>query len=345
MMRLRAIGIATVGGLVLALAACGSSSTPAATGSAPAGGQIGYSESFLTDAFQVQLVKQLGSQASAQGVDLLPATDSNGDPAKQNSDIATLLARGVKGLIVVPVDSKAVVPAIEQANKQGVPVVTVDLGATAGKIAMVVRADNVYMGKAGCESMGKLLNGQGTVLNLQGDLATSNGQDRTKGFTDCMASEFPNIHVVSKPMNWKPEECTAATQTVLSTQKIDGIFMGSESVCLAGVTQVLQTQQKLAKVGAPGHVVAVGIDGSPAALTALRAGTLDAVISQPLDLYAKYGILYIKAAMAGKTFTAGPTDHGSTIVKVGDSFEDRLPSPTVTITNVDDPTLWGNGKG
>ncbi|MEU3169211.1 sugar ABC transporter substrate-binding protein [Streptosporangium sp. NPDC006930] len=334
----------------LTLTACSSGDTTATGDSAASGeptaadsGEIGFSESFLTDAFQVQLVKQLGEQATAAGVNLLPAVNADGDAAKQNADITTLLGRGVKGLIVVPVDSKAVAPAIDRANKQNVPVVTVDLGADSGKIYMVVRADNVFMGTAACEYMGKQINGEGTVLDLQGDLATQNGQDRSKGFTTCMAEKFPNVKVISKPMNWKPDECATQAQTVLSTEKLTGLFMGSESVCLAGVQQALRQQGKLTKVGDADHIVTVGIDGSKAALEAVREGTLDAVVSQPLDLYAKYGIQYIKDAIEGKTYQAGPTDHDSTIVEVGESLQDLLPSPTVTKENVDDPSLWGNG--
>lgn len=340
----RAGRVLTVLAVAVSVSATACSSDSSTGGGAGAsGGDIGYSESFLTDAFQVQLVKALGDQAKAQGANLLPAVNANGDAAKQNADIATLLGRGIKGLIVVPVDSKAIAPAIKRANDKKVPVVSVDLGSSSGKIAMVVRADNVYMGTAACQYMGKQLKGQGTALNLQGDLATQNGQDRSKGFTNCMAKEFPNITVISKPMNWKPEQCTTQAQTVLSTQKIDGLFMGSESVCLAGVQKVLQNQGKLTKVGDPGHIVSVGIDGSKPGLAAVRAGTLDAIISQPLDLYAKYGIDYIKQAMAGKTFTPGKTDHNSTIVQVGEALEDQLPSPTVTKENASDPSLWGNG--
>lgn len=325
-------------------ASAGQTSTGQASGGGTdANGEIGFSESFLTDPFQVQLVKQLGVQAQAQGANLLPAVNAAADPAKQSADVQALLGSGVAGLIIVPVDSKAIVPAIQQANAQNVPVVTVDLGADQGKIAMTVRADNKYMGEAACKFMGDKLGGKGSVLNLQGDLATQNGNDRSNGFTECMSSSYPDIEVISKPMNWKPEECATQAQTVLSTSDIQGVFMGSESVCLAGVQKVLQDQGKATKVGDPGHIVAVGIDGSSAALAAVREGTLDAVISQPLDAYAKYGIEYIKRAMAGETFQPGPTDHGSTIVQVGESLQDQLPSPTVTKDNVDDPSLWGNG--
>ena len=323
--------------VVLAVGIC----TPV---NAQASTEVGYAESFLTDGFQVQLVKQLGQQATAQGVNLLPATDANGDAAKQNADIATLIGRGVGGLILVPVDSTAIVPAIQSANAKNIPVVTVDLGASAGKIYMVVRANNVYMGTAGCKYIGTQLKGKGTVLNLQGDLASLNGKDRSTGFTTCMSTTFPKIKVISKPMKWKSDLCGQVTQTVLSTTKIDGIFMGSESVCLASVQQVMKTQKKLTQVGSKGHIISVGIDGSPASLKAVRAGTLDAVISQPLDLYAKFGITYIKEAMAGKVQAVGPDGHGGTIVSLGnDTFSDLLPSPTITKANASDPALWGNG--
>ena len=67
-------------------------------------------------------------------------------------------------------------------------------------------------------------------------------------------------------------------------------------------------------------------------------------ISQPLDLYAKYGAYYAKAALEGKTFQLGKTDHGSEIVAAGDNMMDYVPATVVTAANVDAETLWGNAK-
>lgn len=90
-------------------------------------------------------------------------------------------------------------------------------------------------------------------------------------------------------------------------------------------------------------MVLVSNDGIPQELAAIRAGELDATVSQPADDYAKYGMYWIKKAMAGETFKAGPTDHGSTVVEVRPGIlEDQLPAPVVTKDNVDDKALWGN---
>jgi simple sugar transport system substrate-binding protein/ribose transport system substrate-binding protein len=97
----------------------------------------------------------------------------------------------------------------------------------------------------------------------------------------------------------------------------------------------------------------VSNDGIPEELKDIDAGLIDATVSQPADLYAKYGLFYAKAAIDGKTFQPGPTDHDSTIIKVRDGvLEDQLSAPLVTADGApvggietvrsDDPGLWGN---
>ena len=332
--------------LALAASACSTSSPSSSSSGASGTGKVGYSESFLTDPFQVQLVKAVGQQATSQGVDVLPATNANNDPGKQSTDVQTLLGSKVKGLIIAPIDSDAISPVIAQANAQGVPVVTVDKGPSAGsaKAFMIVRANNVQMGQQACTAMGKALKGKGTALNLQGSLSDINGKDRSNGFAQCMAKDFPAIKVISKPMNWKTEECGTQAQTVVSTTHIDGLFEASESVCLDSVKHALSSAGKLTKTGTAGHIFMAAIDGTPAGVAAVRAGLLDVDVSQPLNLYAKYAIEYVKAAMAGKTFTPGSDGHGGTIVKFGNSMMDLLPPTPVTAANANDSSLWGNAK-
>src|SRR4051812_5844471 len=76
----RISAIAALGAaLVVTASACSTSSSGGGSGSSGVG-KVGYSESFLTDPFQVQLVKQISQQAKTQGVDVLPATNANNDP-------------------------------------------------------------------------------------------------------------------------------------------------------------------------------------------------------------------------------------------------------------------------
>jgi ABC-type sugar transport system substrate-binding protein len=118
--------------------------------------------------------------------------------------------------------------------------------------------------------------------------------------------------------------------------------MESDSVMLAAVLNVLKGANKLTKVGEAKHIFLVSIDGTPNSLAKVREGWLDAVISQPVDLYVKYGLFYLQAAMEGKTFPQGPTDHNSTIADYEGSPMDLLPAKLVTSANAGDADLWGN---
>ncbi|MFJ4172091.1 sugar ABC transporter substrate-binding protein [Paenarthrobacter sp. NPDC089714] len=336
------MGIATALGLAATLSFTACASTTPSNGSSAGGATIGYAGSKLTDPFQIALTKATQNEATKQGVNLLPPTNANADPAKQVTDIQTTLAKSPKSLIINPVDAKAIVPAIQKANNQKVPVITVDQAPESGNVAMIVRADNLAMGKQACEQIGKALSGKGTVLDLQGDLSSTNGRERSQGFADCLKSEFPNMTVVQKPTNWEMDKATNAAQTLLSSSSIDGIFMASDFF-VPGIQKVLQDLNKWQPVGTPGHVALVGIDGTSDALKLIRDGYQDATIAQPLNDYAKYSIQYANEAATGKTFSEGPTDHGSTITKnSAGQLADSLPSPVVTKANADDKTLWAN---
>ena len=305
--------------------------------------RLGYSAGFLTDPFQAVLVQQSLAAAAADGFHTLPATNANGDAGKQISDIHNLIATGAQVLIINPTDSEAIIPALIFAARKKVPVVAIDTAPGGGTLAMVVRADNAEMGVEACQQIGKEVGGKGIVLSLMGDQATTNGRDRTTGFNACLKANFPNIRLIQEPTNWKADQATAIAQTIVtSTPKLSGIYMQSDAVMLAGVQNVLKSAHKLKKVGEAGHIALVSIDGTPLALQQLRDDELDAVISQPLNLYVKYGVYYAKAALAGQTFAPGPTDHDSTIVAKGKIEMDLLKAPVITKANAADPSLWGN---
>jgi ABC-type sugar transport system substrate-binding protein len=304
---------------------------------------MGYSVGFLTDPFQAIQVDLTMAEADKAGLSTLPVANANGDAGKQITDFHNLIAQGAQGIIVVPTDSDAIVPALSFAAENEVPVVAIDIGPSGGKTAMIVRADNLRMGADACQAMGEALGGAGKVLSMMGDQATTNGRDRTTGFNECMAASFPDIEVIEQPTYWKTDRATSVAQTVVTTTPdLAGIYMQSDAVMLAGVLNVLKSADRLTEVGAADHIYLVSIDGTPYALEQIREGWLDAAISQPLNLYVKHGLEYLQAAVAGQTFEVGETDHDSRIEDFNGNLMDLLPAPIVTADNVDDPTLWAN---
>lgn len=330
-------------------ASVATSATPASqaaanpTGTASAPVSVAFSQADLSDPSQQALLNQLRADAKSAGVAWAGTASADDDPDKQLADISSLLALNPSALIVAPVDTLAIVPAIENANAQNVPVISVDQAPEGGKTAMVVGADNVLMGAMACQEMGKLLNGTGTVLALQGDLTSASGYERQQGFDNCMKSDFPNIAINTQLTKWDLNTAVSEAKTVLSSGKIDGIFWASDDF-FPGVSKVLQEFKMWVPAGQPGHVAIVGIGGNPVDLQAIGQGYQDATVSQPLNLYAKYGIYYAQNAVRGMTWQLGPTDHNSQIVMSQGSMEDALRATLVTKDNYGDPSLWGNMK-
>jgi ribose transport system substrate-binding protein len=305
---------------------------------------LGYSTGFLQDPFQVIQADRVMAEAKKAGLKTLPVANANNDPGKQITDFHNLISEGAQGILLVARDSEAIVPALNFAATKNVPVVAIDMGPAGGKAAMVVRADNIRMGADACALTGKALGGKGTVLSLMGDQATQNGRDRTSGFANCMKKDFPDIKLIEQPTYWQAEKATAIAQTIVtSTPDLGAIYMQSDAVMLPGVLNVLNSAGKLKKVGEPGHIFLVSIDGTPFAHQKIREDLLDAAMSQPQDQYVKWGLFYLTGAVAGKSFGPGPTDHDSRIEIVNGNPMDMLPAPTVTKANVDDPLLWANG--
>jgi ABC-type sugar transport system substrate-binding protein len=317
--------------------------TIAAAGSGLAGGEtIGYSSPFLFSQFQVILQDQAGAGAKAAGLNMLAPTNADGDSGKQITDVRSLIGAGAKGLIVVANDSKAIIPALDFAVEQKVPVVSIDIGPDGGKLYAIVRADNIGMGWIACEAMAKAIGDAGKVLSLQGAQTSINGRERTQGFRDCITQKHPKIELIERPTDWDAQKQAAALQTVLAANAdLKGVFQQSD-YALSPTLNVLKQAGRDAKVGQEGHIYNISIDASPQALELIRSGDLDAGISQPLDAYAKYGIQYLSDALAGKELALGKTDHNSEVVVFNGNKMDLLPAVLVTKENVDDKKLWGN---
>jgi ribose transport system substrate-binding protein len=330
-------------GLAAAATACGDGGQGDA---GSASGKVGVVLPLLTSPFWESYNRYVPRQAAAQGVGILPAVNSNSDPSKQITDIDNLLTQNVKGLVVSPLDSAAITAGLNAAQRKGVPVVAVDVAPDKGKVAMVVRADNRAYGEKACQQIGGEVT-SGKVVQIQGDLASVNGRDRSDAFSACMKKNHPRVKVLQIPAAWQAEKAAAGLEALYTANPdIRAIYMQAGGVYLAPTLSTLRRHNALVAAGDPRHIVIVSNDGIPQELDAIRKGLIDATVSQPADLYAKYGMYYIKRAMAGDTFHPGPTDHGSTIVELpGGILEDELPAPLVTKANVDDKALWGNQIG
>lgn len=358
-MRIRSVSLASTAMIsALLLAGCGNGSTGTTTAGSTggtAGKLVGVDYPRSDTDFWNSYIKYTPQFAKQLGLDL-KTTNSQNQVANLTANVQTFISQGAKGVVMAPQDTAAIVPTLNTLAAKKIPVVTVDTRPDAGNVYMVVRADNRAYGTKACQFLGAKLGGKGKVVMLEGDLSSINGRDRTDAFNACMKQSFPGIKVFGEATNWDGATAAQKLQTdLVANPDIKGVYMES-SFALAGTLQVLQQKGLLVAPTDAKHVFVVSNDGIPEELKDIAAGKIDATVSQPADQYAKYALYYIQAALAGKTFTPGATDHNSTIIQVRPGvLEDQLAAPLVTADGASyggaaslkstDTSLWGNNLG
>ncbi len=303
---------------------------------------VGISWPYIRNTFYRAETALVVEGLEEQGLKPLNVTDANNDVAKQLSDIQTALDQGAKALVIVPVDTQAVGPIVERAASMGIPVVGPDIGITHPDVYMNVRADNRQMGVDQCVHMGDTL-GSGKVVYQTGALASLAGLERYEGFMSCMEADYPDIEVLVSEAKWDADVGASNLQTLLlSNPDISGIAVASDTVYTIALQTVLRANGKLHPVGSDDHIYFSGIDGGPEIMDAIRKGFADASVVQPLPEYSKWTAYYIRAALEGRTFEPGPTDHGSMIIEENGVLTDVLPALLATPENVESDAIWSN---
>ncbi|MEV8017101.1 substrate-binding domain-containing protein [Streptomyces sp. NPDC086554] len=239
--------------------------------------KIGMSLSTLNNPFFVQMKEGAQAEAEKAGIDLT-VTDAQNDASQQTNQLQNFTGEGMKSIIVNPVDSDAVGPAVRGANKSDIPVIAADRGVNKAKAATLVASDNVAGGKLAAKTLAEKLGGKGKIVTLQGVAGTSASRERGKGFAEGL-KEYPGIEVVaSQPADFdRTKGLDVMTNLIQSNPGIDGVFAENDEMALGAAKALGDKAGK--------SVAVVGFDGTPDGLKAVEAGTLHAsVAQQPKEL-------------------------------------------------------------
>jgi len=235
------------------------------------GARIGLSVSTLNNPFFVTLRDGAQSAADEAGAELI-VSDAQNDTAQQQDDIQNFVTQQVNVILVNPVDSDAVVPAIEAANQANIPVIALDRGASGGELATTIASDNVQGGNLAGEELIRLV-GSGSVAQLEGTPGADPARDRGQGFQDAIDAQSAVEVVASQSANFDRAEGLNVAENILQANPdIAGIFAQNDEMAL-GAVQALG--------GSAGDdVKVVGFDAIEDALSAIQDGTMNATVAQ-----------------------------------------------------------------
>jgi ribose transport system substrate-binding protein len=220
-------------------------------------------------------------------------------PLKENDSQAQIsiidrnLAARVSGIVLAPQHSEAMVPPVQKAVDQGVPVVVIDSGLSAeGQKLMIkyIATDNYNGGRLAAQHLLKVLSEEGKrapkLILFRYAVGSESTEQREKGFEDFVNQKIeeqkknnqPTITWLSTDKYAGPTQDSALKEATpllnnLRGEGIDGIFAPNESSA-SGMVNALRSLQLNKKV----HLV--GFDSSAPLVDALREGDIDGLILQ-----------------------------------------------------------------
>ena len=270
---------------------------PEATAEPPAdtGVTLGLSLSTLNNPFFVTLGEGAEDAAAAAGVELV-IVDAQNDPAQEATNIEDLIEQGVAAILINPTDADAIVPSIQKANEAGIPVFTVDRGASGGEVVAHIASDNVAGGSMAGQFLCDALSGKGNVVELEGIAGTSAARDRGQGFNDYMSGECSGTEIVARQTaNFDRAEGLSVFENILQAEPdIAGVFAHNDEMILGAI-------EAAKAAGRDGEIVFVGFDAVDDAVAAVDAGDLAATIAQQPAVMGQLGVETALASLDGQS--------------------------------------------
>ncbi len=210
-----------------------------------------------------------GIRARAQELGWDVATvSSNEDKLKQINGVQDLVARGVKGILISPIDAIGVNAAYDAAAAAKVPIVSVARGSTSPNQTLHVAMDEKQIGRDIAEWTAKKLDGKGKVAMLIGPSGAPTFRNLADGYNEVMA-KYPGIQIVFKtdgPLT-RERGLKKAEDALVANPDLAAIYTANDDVAL-GATQAVNAANR------KGKTMVTGMNGVPPALRAVKDGNL-----------------------------------------------------------------------
>ncbi|MGC0334462.1 fructose transport system substrate-binding protein [Streptomyces sp. SAI-170] len=304
---------ACTGLAALTLTACGSGS---GSGSDSAGGSGGVKVGLITktdtNPFFVKMKEGAEQAAKENGAELVTAAGKfDGDNAGQVTAIENMVASGVKGILITPSDSKAIVPAIEKARAKGVLVIALDTPTEPDSaVDALFATDNLRAGELIGQYAKAAMKGKTPKIATL-DLApgVSVGVQRHDGFLKGFGIDDKDPAVVcSQDTGGDQAKGQTAMENCLQKEPgINVVYTINEPAALGAYTA-------LKAKGREKDVLIVSVDGGCTGTRAVKDGKIAATSQQyPLKMAAQGVEAVVTYAKDGKK-ASGYTDTGVTLV-------------------------------
>lgn len=250
--------------------------------------------STLNNPFFVTMKEGAEAKAQELGYKLI-VLDSQNDPSKELSNIEDLTVRGVKAILINPTDSDAVSNAIRMANRSEIPVLTLDRGASRGKVVSHIASDNIAGGEMAGQFIMEKVGEKARVIQLEGIAGTSAARERGQGFMNAVKTNELDL-LASQPADFDRTKGLNVMENMLAANPdVQAVFAQNDEMAL-GALRAVQASGK--------EVLIVGFDGTDDGIAAVKRGKLGATIAQQPDLIGALGVETAAKVLKGEQVEA-----------------------------------------
>ena len=211
------------------------------------------------------------------GVEILwKGPQKEDDRAQQITVVEDVLSRGVDGIVLAPLDDRALMRPVQDAMRDNIPVVIIDSGLQGKNYVSFVATDNFRGGVMAARRIGELLGGKGRIFMIRYQAGSASTTERERGFIETVEKDFPGLTVLAKDQYAGPttESAYQTAENLLGRfPDVEGVFCPNESSTF-GALRALQEARLT------GKVKFVGFDSSPKLVQALADGQLQGLILQ-----------------------------------------------------------------
>ncbi len=295
-------------GMLAWVSGCRNDGTPGGTSGAHSGRsgatRIALLMKARTNPFFDRMAAGAERLAREQGVDLtVLAIDKETDAAKQADQVETVIAQGVAAILIAPVDSKAIIQPLLQAQARGIRILNLDnridpaAASAAGlQIAAFIGPDNVEGARKSAGAMIEKIGGEGEVAMLEGIRGVDNAEARKKGFQLAVESANGKVKVVAMDSGeWMTEPAQKKMEAILNSHpNLKGVFCANDMMALGVI-------QAIASAGKTGQIVVSAYDNLEPARQAIKAGSLYATVEQHPDRMGELGVETALKVIRGET--------------------------------------------
>ncbi len=198
------------------------------------------------------------------------------DRAQQITVVEDFVSRGVDGIVLAPLDERALCRPVRDAVQEDIPVVIIDSGLQGSDYISYVATDNYKGGVLGAKKLIELLQGQGKIFLIRYQVGSASTTEREQGFLDTLKAEGPAISVLVQDQYAGPTTESAyqlAENLISRFPDVAGIFCPNES-------STFGTLRALQEAGLVGKVIFIGFDSSPKLVQGLRDGHIHGLVLQ-----------------------------------------------------------------